>query len=281
MKITVLGSGGFGYPLAFCDCEYCSKARVLGGKNIRKRASLLVNDEMIIDLTPDCQASMNMYGKDMGKVKFLLQTHTHLDHFDINQFTTLDIKYATKRKDSLMLICSELCLNDIQNKVSKYDDMDLFNDDYLNKINLKTKTLNHGESIVFDTYTIKAIYCSHDENIGAQLYLIKQNRKSLLYATDTPLITETTLQELKGEKLDCIFLDESFGLRDYSFSHLNIKSFDDYVNKLKQNKLLNKNCLIYATHLTHDGNPLHEELEQILNQYGYMPAYDGLELNLN
>ena len=50
MKITVLGSGGFGYPLVFCDCEYCSKARKLGGKNIRKRASLLINDEMIIDL---------------------------------------------------------------------------------------------------------------------------------------------------------------------------------------------------------------------------------------
>ena len=280
MKITVLGSGGFGYPLAFCDCEHCRKARILGGKNIRKRASLLVNDEIIIDLTPDCQVSMNMYGKDMGKVKFLLQTHTHLDHFDINQFTTLDYKYAIKRKDSLMLVCSELCLNDIQNKVSKYDKMNLYNDDYLNKINLKTKTLNHGESIIFGTYNIKAIYCSHDENIGAQLYLIKQNGKTLLYATDTPPITETTLRELKGEKIDCIFLDESFGLRDYSFSHLNIKGFDEYINTLKQNRLLNKNCLVYATHLTHDGNPLHEELEQILNKYGYMPAYDGLEIEL-
>ena len=280
MKIIVLGSGGFGYPLAFCDCEYCRKARILGGKNIRKRASLLVNDEMIIDLTPDCQVSMNMYGKDMGKVKFLLQTHTHLDHFDINQFTTLDYKYAIKRKASLMLVCSELCLNDIQNKVSKYDKMNLYNDDYLNKINLKTKTLNHGESIIFGTYNIKAIYCSHDENIGAQLYLIKQNGKTLLYATDTPPITETTLRELKGEKIDCVFLDESFGLRDYTFSHLNIKSFDEYINTLKQNRLLNKNCLVYATHLTHDGNPLHEELEQILNKYGYMPAYDGLEIEL-
>ena len=50
MKIVVLGSGGFGYPLAFCGCEYCSKARELGGKNIRKRASILINDEMLIDL---------------------------------------------------------------------------------------------------------------------------------------------------------------------------------------------------------------------------------------
>ena len=113
-----------------------------------------------------------------------------------------------------------------------------------------------------------------------QLYSIKHNGITLLYATDTPPITETTLRELKGEKIDCIFLYESFGLRDYTFSHLNIKSFDEYINTLKQNRLLNKNCLVYATHLTHDGNPLHEELEQILNKYGYMPAYDGLEIEL-
>lgn len=194
MKITVLGSGGFGYPLVFCDCKYCGEARQLGGKNIRKRASLLINDEMIIDLTPDCLCSMNMYKKDMGKAKYLLQTHTHLDHFDVNHFTSLDCKYATKRKESLTLICSDLCLKDIYNKVSQYDKMDLYNKDYLDKIQLKIKTINHGESLQLNNYTIKAIHCMHDERIGAQLYLIKYNGKSLLYATDTPQITELALQ---------------------------------------------------------------------------------------
>lgn len=280
MKITVLGSGGFAYPLVFCDCEYCSKARSLGGKNIRKRASLLINNEMIIDLTPDCQSSMNMYNKDMGEIKYLLQTHTHLDHFDINHFTSLDYKYATKRNEILTLIGSELCLNDIQKKVSQFDKMDLYNEEYLNKIKLRTKTINHGEVLQIDDYTIKAIHCSHDENIGAQIYLIKHNEKSLLYATDTPQITNIALQELQGEKIDCIFLDESFGVQEYTFSHLNIKGFDEYVKKLNSNNLLNKNCLIYATHITHDGNPLHDELEQILDGYGYMPAYDGMEIEV-
>ena len=174
MKITVLGSAGFGYPLVFCDCECCSKARELKGKNIRKRASLLINDEMIVDLTPDCQVAMNMYGKNMGKAKYLLQTHTHLDHFDINQFTTLDFKYESKRTEKLKLICSDLCLKDIQSKVSQFDKMDLFNEEYVNKIGLSIQTVNHGESIVVNKYSIKAIHCTHDEKIGAQIYLIKQ-----------------------------------------------------------------------------------------------------------
>ena len=280
MKITVLGSAGFGYPLVFCDCECCSKARELKGKNIRKRASLLINDEMIVDLTPDCQVAMNMYGKNMGKAKYLLQTHTHLDHFDINQFTTLDFKYESKRTEKLKLICSDLCLKDIQSKVSQFDKMDLFNEEYINKIGLSIQTVNHGESIVVNKYSIKAIHCTHDEKIGAQIYLIKQGNKSLLYATDTSEITDIALKELNGEKIDCIFLDESFGIRDYMFSHLNLEGFKEYIIKLKENNLLNEDCLVYATHLTHDGNPLHDELEQILNKCGYRVAYDGLEFQL-
>lgn len=280
MKITVLGSAGFGYPLVFCNCEYCKQARVVGGKNIRKRASLLINDELIIDLTPDCQVAMNMYGKDMGRVKYLLQTHTHLDHFDVNQFTTLDLKYETKRQDDLCLVCSDLCLKDIQTKVSQFDRMNLFDNQYLTKIGLEIQTVNHGESITVDKYFIKAIHCAHDEKIGSQIYLIKQRSKSLLYATDTPQITEIALKELDGEKIDCIFLDESFGVKDYSFSHLNIESFKEYIFKLKENNLLSKDCSVFATHLTHDENPLHEELEQILNQYGYHVAYDGMEIQL-
>lgn len=280
MKVTVLGSGGFGYPLVFCDCDYCKEARVLGGKNIRKRASLLINDEMIIDLTPDCQTAMNMYNKDMGKAKYLLQTHTHLDHFDVNQFSSLDFKYGTKRDAELNLICSELCLNDIQAKVSQFDRMNLFDKGYLDKIGLSVCTLNHSEVLEIGDYTIKAIHCTHDERIGAQNYLIKNNNRTLLYATDTPQITEIALQELAGERIDCVFLDEAFGTREYMFSHLNIVGFDQYVRTLKEHNLLSENCLVYATHLTHDGNPLHEELEETLSSYGYHASYDGMEIQL-
>ena len=48
MKITFLGTGAIGYPLSFCNCDNCKNARIHKGKSIRKRASLLINDDMII-----------------------------------------------------------------------------------------------------------------------------------------------------------------------------------------------------------------------------------------
>ena len=280
MKVTILGSGGFGYPLVFCNCSNCNKARILGGKNIRKRASILINDEMLVDLTPDTTVAMGMYKKDMANVKYLLQTHTHLDHFDINHFTTLDCKYATNRVDNLNLICSALAFKDIYQKVNQYDKMDLLNAEYLRKINLIIHEVNHGENLVIGNYEIKAIHCTHHEQIGAQIYLINQGNKTLLYATDTPTITNVALEELKGEKIDCVILDESFGLNDFMASHLNLKGFVDYINKLKQNNLLNEDCKVYATHITHDGNPCYEELEEILNEYNCHSSYDGMEIEL-
>lgn len=280
MKITVLGSGGFGYPLVFCDCELCSAARKLGGKNIRKRASLLIDDKILIDLTPDTTTAFNMYGKDMANVEYLLQTHTHLDHFDLNHFTTLDFKYALKLKNKLHLVCSELCFEDIAKKASIYDTMNLHSQEYLQKINLEPNIINHGQSLKMGGYEIKAIHTLHDEKLGAQLYLIKHNNSTLFYATDTNMITPTALQELDGEKIDCMFLDESFGVNSFTFSHLNIKAFGEFINELKNNNLLSDNCKIYATHITHDKNPLHEDLNEILKQYNSQAAYDGLELEI-
>ena len=82
MKITMLGTGAIGYPLAFCNCENCNLARKHKGKSIRKRASILINEDLLIDLGPDVQNSMNMYGKNMNNIKYLLQTHIHTDHYD-------------------------------------------------------------------------------------------------------------------------------------------------------------------------------------------------------
>ena len=58
MKITMLGTGAIGYPLSFCNCDNCKEARIRKGKSIRKRASMLINDDLIIDLGPDTQTAL-------------------------------------------------------------------------------------------------------------------------------------------------------------------------------------------------------------------------------
>ena len=73
MKITFLGtSAATSFPLVFCKCRVCKNARVKKGKDIRKRASLLINDDLLIDFGPDVTTSAAMYNIDLTKVKYIL-----------------------------------------------------------------------------------------------------------------------------------------------------------------------------------------------------------------
>ena len=54
VKITFLGTAAAeGYPNPFCRCENCEGARKVGGRALRKRASALIDDQLLIDFGPD------------------------------------------------------------------------------------------------------------------------------------------------------------------------------------------------------------------------------------
>src|SRR5579859_6030285 len=76
MEITFLGTAAAtSYPLAFCRCEFCIQARKLGGKDFRKRSSIIFNDDLLIDMGPDILSASFMYHKSIAEIRYCLQTH--------------------------------------------------------------------------------------------------------------------------------------------------------------------------------------------------------------
>ena len=58
MELLFLGTGAAqGYPAIFCRCENCEAARQRGGRSIRRRSALLVNDDLLLDFGPDVMAA--------------------------------------------------------------------------------------------------------------------------------------------------------------------------------------------------------------------------------
>ena len=102
MKITVLGSGGFGYPLVFCNCEYCIQARKTGGKNIRTRSQSLINDDLLIDLPADTYSHFLTNGIEGHKINYLLVTHSHADHFYPDELEMRQGCYAHNMKHQVL-----------------------------------------------------------------------------------------------------------------------------------------------------------------------------------
>ncbi len=237
MKITMLGTAAIGYPLAFCNCENCKQARIRKGKSIRKRASILINDDMIIDLGPDTQTAFTMYDKDMGKIKYLLQTHIHADHYDAGLLTTRIPYMEMKNHNKLEIYAHPKCLNIMSDRVSNFEKADLISEEGTKKLNVHSNVINAGDKINIGKYKVKAIESMHDTKHGSLLFVISENDKNVFYATDTPALTDIALEELKEYKMDVVIMDHCFGNVDYSFSHLNEKLFIEQVSKRQKEYL--------------------------------------------
>lgn len=280
MKITMLGTAAIGYPLAFCNCENCKDARLHKGKSIRKRASVLINDDLIIDLGPDTQTAMTMYEKDMSQIKYLLQTHIHTDHYDEGLLCTRIPYMAMKGHNKLEIYAHPNCLKIMSEKVAAYENADFLTEKGSNKLNIHSNSLDSGDIVEFGDYKVKAIECVHDVKNGSLLYVISQNNKNIFYATDTPTLTEKALKQLSGIKFDVIIMDHTFGNVEYSFSHLNEKLFIEQIEKLREMNCIDCNTQIYGTHISHDGMGYHEVIEKRAISNGYNIAYDGMELDI-
>ena len=81
MKLTFLGTGaGEGYPGYWCECPHCTYARKHRGKNLRTNSSMVIDEELLIDIGPSCFDNAARFGVNLSKIKTLLVTHPHEDH---------------------------------------------------------------------------------------------------------------------------------------------------------------------------------------------------------
>lgn len=281
MKIQVLGTAAAtSMPLAFCNCDVCRQSRRLGGKNIRKRSSIIINDELLIDLGPDAINACNMYGVDAGKIRYLLQTHSHSDHFDAGHFVTRWSDYASKDLSPLDIICSKGTAEDMNHWINEIESIDLFDEKWHSDLNYKLHMVKHGDIIHLGDYEIVAIDSKHDPRVEAYVYIISCKDESIFYGTDMLEISEKAWKILEKYRFAVVFLDQTYGKRFNAGGHPDAGMVSDYVKIMKMKGIIDDNSLVYATHISHEGNATHEKMEKEAESRGYHIAYDGMKLSI-
>lgn len=283
MKITFLGTGAAtSFPLAFCTCPTCSYARLHGGKNIRKRSSILINADLLIDLGPDTVASSLMYGLDLSQIKYWLQTHAHSDHFDAGHFMTRSSDYAAQGVQPLTLYASSTCITCMSQMLSMEEpNMDLMGASLQSRFHLTVIPAQIGQAQTLGTYHIWAIPTAHDPDSGSVVYAISDGQSAILYATDCAFFDDTAWAILTkcGYCFSLVILEQTVGGNLTSCpNHLNAQQVRDIIHQLHLRKLTKKTCVCYVTHLSHEGNLPHAQLSKEAAPYGYHIAYDGLTL---
>ncbi len=280
MKIKILGTAAAtSMPLVFCNCKICKLAREKGGKDFRKRTCAIINDEMLIDLSPDLCSSASLYDVDLSKIKYLLQTHSHSDHFDGGHFVTRWSEYETKNLEHLDIFCSMGTAQDMNHWIKENEPLiDIFEEKYKNDMNYNLHILKHGEDISYNDYIITAIDSKHDSRIEALIYIIEYKNKRILYGTDLLEISKEAWEILDQTKLDLVILDQTYGRGFNNGGHLNAEQVIQIINRMKEKDIIDYRTLIYATHISHEGNNIHNIMEEEASLNGYHIAYDGLEI---
>ncbi|MBS5062635.1 MAG: hypothetical protein KHZ58_02555 [Hungatella hathewayi] len=272
MKIHFYGTGASeGFPAVFCECEACRQARIRGGKNIRTRTSLQIDDNLLIDFSPDTYAHTLYGGLDLTKVEYLLITHSHPDHLyamDVANVLPPMGKRKTERK--LQVYGNE--------NVTKIMNRTLQNCSKAREY-ICCKEIHAFEDFAIQEYHVFPVKANHMQEEECLLYVIQKAGKTVLVGFDTAEFPEETWQALTPYHFDCVILDcTSVDKDSYFRGHMGFGENVMIKKRMLREQMAGENTIFIATHFAHSFTPLHERLSDLFAPEGFLPAYDGMEV---
>jgi len=280
MKVTFLGTAAANaFPEPFCSCQNCNAARELSGPSLRKRSAALINDDLLIDLGPDILSASQIHGIPLQGVRYCLQTHPHADHLDLSHLLSRSPEFGVVGAPVLHFYAS----NETLQRASKTFERDLagyalMSPEAEKGLNLKIHEVKPLERFAAGPYSVIAFPANHAPGMGAMLYGIEMENRTVFYGTDTAPLFEQTWQDFRdtGLRFDCVILDHTYGPEQVGTDHLSAHHFIQHAGRMRTEGLLNNKARIFATHIAHEGNPAYPDLATFATKHGYEVAYDGL-----
>ena len=269
MKVTFFGTAAAeGFPGLFCNCKYCQKARELGGKNIRGRSQALVGEDLIIDMPPDTMTRFQLHGVRGDKLTTLLFTHGHGDHyFPAN----LILRIPPYAHDMEVKVLDVLCPETVYDDLTRYIGQ--------GREDLRIHKAVPYETVELNGYVITPMKARHDFSRSAVIYTIAKDGKRMLYAHDTGYFYDEVFEYINSNKLyfdfatfDCTNAHLPSSEKE---SHMGFDNVERVITRLREMGAVDERSILYVNHFSHNGNPLHEDMERSASKIGCEVSYDG------
>ena len=279
MKIKFLGTAAAeGWPAIFCSCDACNKARMLKGKNIRTRSSCLIDDYYMVDFGADTYMNSLRYGIDLSKLKSVFVTHSHSDHFIPYDFELRYGSYAYIEDRKPLMIYGNQSVKKLFEDTFKGNDLDgsiLFNE------------IEPYKTYRVDHLDLTPHLADHMPDEKCFVYVIQSGKKTLLYGHDSGYYPEETWKNFPKYKFDAVILDCTLGPTDMDLGpdevwhgHMGINTDEKVKKRLIKMGSANENTKFIVTHFSHNGKLLYDELKDFVSKYGFIVAYDGMEIEI-
>lgn len=273
MIFTILGTAAAeGWPGLWCPCEACEGARARGGRNIRRRAAYQLGERIHVDLGPDTFAQMLEFGLDYAPMEHLLITHSHADHLHPQEIGYRREGF-TRRPDGVIL---NIYGNEyVRRRIEKRDfSLEDCSARFVPITPFEPMALGEGVTAM----PILADHAGDDED--AVNYLFEREGRTLLQGNDTGWWPEETWDFLTESVLDIVLLECTYGPLEGGRHHLGAGEVIEVRERLLKLGALTEDSRFVATHFSHNGGMLHEELEELFAPHEIEVAFDGMQLEL-
>lgn len=272
MKIKYLGTAAAeGLPALFCNCEYCTKARQLGGRNIRTRSQALINDDLLVDFGPDTYMHALQYHMNLTEIKHVLITHCHQDHFYMDDLLTRAVPFGNV--NDVMHVYGNNMLSALYHHHVVTNGINGNTDQVLQVVELQ-----EYEKAEVGEYQVIPLIADHNPKEKCFIYIISRNGKHLLYANDTGYFSEEVWEFLKPFRFDLVSLDCNHVEMPIYHNHMSIPCCRDVKERLENMGCVDKSTICVLTHFSHNHGGIQEELEALTKDMGFVVAYDGMEV---
>ena len=270
MRVLFLGTAAAeGYPAVFCECAHCTAARARGGRNLRRRAALMVNDDLLIDMGPDFVASMHGTGANFGRVATMLITHAHGDHFHLPNLYMRRSNFCATTPARMDVFGTPPTIGAITREAQARG---LSEEEF----HLRLNTIRPGASWQAGRYRVTAFPAAHAEELEPVFFAIEEGGRTLLYASDTGPFPAETWEQLGAFRFDCAVIESTLGIGPPGTHHLSMQQCAAHHRRLEDEGLLRPGAQRYATHFSHNRTPPYLECAEFFAPHGVEPAYDGL-----
>lgn len=278
MRLKFLGTAAAeGLPAAFCNCPTCKRAKERGGREVRTRSQILIDNDTLFDFPMDTYMHMLMYKLDLSAVKRVLITHAHMDHCYPQEFCMRGGPFARGLTEkNVEVVCDptvkDMFISDVSREIR--DEI---------KDTISVTVVHPYDELLRDDMRIIALPAAHTKGEECLVYCVERGGKSALMLNDTGVLDADVYKKLKGfgVKLDCATFDCTYGvIRHGPGRHMGLYDVADQIELMESIGLFKQNAKKIATHFSHNTDLDYDGICAAAKPYGITVAYDGMETEL-
>jgi phosphoribosyl 1,2-cyclic phosphate phosphodiesterase len=269
MELLLLGTAAAeAWPCPWCGCSACTEAQRRGGRDIRTRAGALLDGCVKIDFGPDTLMQMQREHRTLRDVTTLVFTHGHDDHFTPTELQYRGPGSVTQSPLPLMHVYANAEIGERLREIygDKFAEMHMELHPPLEPF--QPVTTADGTEILPQP-------AAHSP--GALLLRLTRHGRSVFQGHDSGVYPEETIAALGKAPLHLALFDCTYGPTPYNYhGHLGIPGVIESAERLRRVGAITEQTTLVATHFSHNGGALYDELVTAFAPHGIRVAADGM-----